>query len=115
MCWTLRTTSGGTPIGITGLAVIGACAAASASLRAGATGHRPRGRHEDARRLRCCRGAPDRRSSLKASAPPSSRPGESWLSAAWVYDHAPRKRNAFVRPVVPASTLDRDGRRRLAS
>ena len=60
-------------------------------------------------------GAPDRRSSLKASAPPSSRPGESWLSAAWVYDHAPRKRNAFVRPVVPASTPDRYGRRRLAS
>ena len=35
--------------------------------------------------------------------------------AAWVYDHAPRKRNAFVRPVVPASTPDRYGRRRLAS
>ena len=84
MCWTLRTTSGGNPIGITGLAVmsrrgwrtwargvrpvvisttsgetspttIGALAAASASLRAGATGHRPRGRHEDARRLPGCR------------------------------------------------------------
>ena len=84
MCWTLRTTSGGTPIGITGLAVMSrngwrtwargvrpvgisttscetspttlcALAAASASLRAGATGHRPRGRHEDASRLPCCR------------------------------------------------------------
>ena len=70
MCWTLRTTSGGNPIGITGLAVMSrrgwrtwargvrpvgisttscetsptticALAAASASLRAGATGHRP--------------------------------------------------------------------------
>ena len=60
-------------------------------------------------------GAPDRRSSLKASAPPSSRPGESWLSSAWVYDHDPRKRNAFVRPVVPASTPDRYVRRSLAS
>ena len=29
--------------------------AASASLRTGATGHRPRGRHEDASRLPCCR------------------------------------------------------------
>ena len=77
MCWTLRTTSGGNPLGITGLAVMSrrgwrtwargvrpvgisttscetspttrcALAAASASLRAGATGHRPRGRHEDA-------------------------------------------------------------------
>ena len=84
MCWTLRTTSGGTPIGITGLAVMSrrgwrtwargvrpvvisttsgetsptticALAAASASLRAGATGHRPRGRHEDASRLPGCR------------------------------------------------------------
>ena len=86
MCWTLRTTSGGNPIGITGLAVMSrrgwrtwargvrpvgisttscetspttlcALAAASASLRAGATGHRPRGRHEDARRLPGCRRA----------------------------------------------------------
>ena len=48
-------------------------------------------------------------------APPSSRPGESWLSSAWVYDHDPRKRNAFVRPVVPASTPDRYVRRSLAS
>ena len=84
MCWTLRTTSGGNPIGITGLAVMSRCgwrtwargvrpvgisttscetspttrcalAAASASLRAGATGHRPRGRHEDASRLPGCR------------------------------------------------------------
>ena len=46
---------------------------------------------------------------------PSSRPGESWLSSAWVYDHDPRKRNAFVRPAVPASTPDRYVRRGLAS
>ena len=37
------------------------------------------------------------------------------LSSAWVYDHDPRKRNAFVRPVVPASTPDRYVRRSLAS
>ena len=64
-------------------------------------------RHEDASSLPCCRGAAPRRSSLKASAPPSSKPGESWLSSVWVYDHDPRKRNAFVRPAVPASTPDR--------
>ena len=52
---------------------------------------------------------------MKASAPPSSRPGESWLSSEWVYDHYLRKRNAFVRPVVPASTPDRYVRRGLAS
>ena len=49
------------PVGIsttsceTSPTTICACAAASASLRAGATGHRPRGRHEDASRLPGCR------------------------------------------------------------
>ena len=49
------------PVGIsttsceTSPTTICALAAASASLRAGATGHRPRGRHEDASRLPGCR------------------------------------------------------------
>ena len=46
-----------TTSGETSPTTICALAAASASLRAGATGHRPRGRHEDARRLPGCRGA----------------------------------------------------------
>ena len=44
-----------TTSGETSPTTICALAAASASLRAGATGHRPRGRHEDASRLPGCR------------------------------------------------------------
>ena len=54
------------------------------------------------------------RSPSKASAPSSSRPGESWLSSAWVYDHDPRKRSAFVKPAAPARRPGSLPRRRSA-